>query len=106
MAIYRRADDKQEEEKKEERKEEPKQEISTASFKNFVNKPESKAFIEDCHHRYNVTEAGMRELLWELYQRYGGDGDDDDEDKVKNRASEMLDVMKSVADKFALFKKD
>jgi hypothetical protein len=92
--------------KKGEEEEKPKEETTQRSFKSFIKSEKTKKFISKCHKKYNVTEAGTRELLYELYQRYGGDGDDDDEDKVRERAEEMLDVMKSVADKFALFKKD
>ncbi len=98
MPIYKREDDQIENT--------PKQEIRSGSFKNFINNAKTKQFIKKCSKEYGVTEAGTRELLYELYQRYGGDGDDDDEDKVLERADDMLDVLKSVADKFALFKKD
>ncbi len=107
MPIYRREDDPERKEQPKEEKAAPKQEVSSGAFKKFISSPKTKAFVEKCHKEYNVTEAGTRELLYELYQRYGGDGDDDDDDeKVRNRAGEMLDVMKSVADKFALFKED
>ena len=92
--------------KRDEEEEAPKEKTEVRSYKSFVKSEKTKQFISKCHEKYNVTEAGTRELLYELYQRYGGDGDDDDEDKVRDRAEEMLDVMKSVADKFALFKKD
>ena len=89
----------------EEKPEEPKKAAATGSFKSFMGKAKTKKFISEWHEQ-GYTKAGVQELLYELYQRYGGDGDDDDEDTVLGRAGDMLDVMKSVADKFALFKKD
>jgi len=85
--------------------EKPKAALSSASFKNFMGKAKTKKFVSDWHEQ-GYTKAGVQELLYEIYQRYGGDGDDDDEDTVLGRASDMLDVLKSVADKFAIFKKE
>jgi hypothetical protein len=89
----------------EEEKEAPKEATASGTFKSFIGKAKTKKFIAEWH-KQGYTKAGVQELLYELYQRYGGDGDDDDEDTVLGRASDMLDVLKSVADKFALFKKE
>jgi len=91
--------------KEEEEEEKPKSAVSSGSFKSFMGKAKTKKFISEWHEK-GYTKAGVQELLYEIYQRYGGDGDDDDEDTVLGRAGDMLDVMKSVADKFAIFKKE
>jgi len=106
MPIYRRADDPENVQKKEEPKEEAVQQVSAGSFKNFMNTPATKAFIEEWH-KNGYTKAGVEELLFELHARYGGDDDDDDAaDAVRKRAGEMLEVMKSVRGLFEPFKTD
>ncbi|MFP3950431.1 MAG: hypothetical protein ACLFUZ_05085 [Candidatus Micrarchaeia archaeon] len=95
MPIYER------EESTEERAEEV---MDTRSFKNFIGKEKTQQFISQWKKK-GYTKAGVEELLFELYARYGGD-DDDDEDRVRDRAGEMLDIMKSVRGLFEPFKKD
>lgn len=109
MPIYRRADDPENKEvapKAKEPEEETVQKVSAGSFKNFMNSPQTKAFIEEWH-KNGYTKAGVEELLFELHARYGGDDDDDDSaDAVRKRAGEMLEVMKSVRGLFEPFKTD
>ena|GEM_PF-3047204 len=108
MPIYRRKDDPEKKEEPKEKTEDAasKQEISAGSFKNFMNTPETKHFIEEWHEK-GYTKAGVEELLFELHARYGGDDDDDDSaEAVRKRAGEMLEVMKSVRGLFEPFKKD
>ncbi|MBD3389903.1 hypothetical protein GF415_03015 [Candidatus Micrarchaeota archaeon] len=98
MPVY----GKKEGAEKEERTEEA---IDTRSFKSFVGKEKTQQFISKWKKK-GYTKAGVEELMFELYARYGGDGDDDDEDRVRERAGEMLDIMKSVRGLFEPFKKD
>ncbi len=97
MPVYSGKESTKEEERAEEA-------MDTRSFKNFVGKEKTQQFISKWKKK-GYTKAGVEELLFELYARYGGD-DDDDEDRVRDRAGEMLDIMKSVRGLFEPFKKD
>ena len=90
---------------KTEQEEVPKSTVASSGFKGFMENGKTKTFIKQWHKK-GYTKAGVEELLFELYARYGGDGDDDDEDRVLGRAGEMLDIMKSVRGLFEPFKKD
>ena len=95
MSVYNKAH----------KEEEPKSAVASGSFKDFMGKEKTRKFIKQWNKK-GYTKAGAEELLFELYARYGGDGDDDDEDRVLGRAGEMLDIMKSVRGLFEPFKKD
>ena len=99
MAIYK---GEQEEKPKEP---EAKKKDSISSFRNFMGDTKTKAFVSEWNKK-GYTKAGIEELLFEIYQRYGGGGDDDDEDKVRDRTAEMLDIMKSVRKLWEPFKKE
>ena len=99
---------------KKEEEEKAKESEKKGTFKGFMSSKKTKQFIANWHEK-GYTKAGVEELLYELYQRYGGDGDDDEEgdldektDKhpVRKRAGEMLDIMKSVRGLFEPFKTD
>lgn len=100
MPIYK--GDKEEEKPKEP---EAKRSSSISNFRNFMGDAKTKAFVSEWNKK-GYTKAGVEELLFEIYQRYGGDGDDDDEDKVRDRTGEMLDIMKSVRKLWEPFKKE
>ncbi|MEM4272637.1 MAG: hypothetical protein QXH30_03520, partial [Candidatus Bilamarchaeaceae archaeon] len=78
MPIY-----KGNEEEEGKRKEpEAKRKDSISNFKNFMGKEKTRKLISEWSKK-GYTKAGIEELLFEIYQRYGGDGGDDDEDRVR-----------------------
>lgn len=57
----------------EERKKEPaaKRNESIAAFRSFMGKAKTKSLISEWNKK-GYTKAGIEELLFEIYQRYGG----------------------------------
>ena len=94
----------------EEQAHETRKKEATASFRDFMGKEKTKRFVSDWNKK-GYTKAGIEELLFEIYLRYGTGGDDDGDDddkerKVLDRSGEMLDIMKSVRKLWEPFKKE